>query len=124
MGARGSGSDDAVSSGPNRPGAPARIRLVSPRPGLRDLRAAAIDRHRIGRNGRRLTVFFWSGPPPCERLADVDLRRVEGRVEVTVHTGTDPASAGSVCPELAVLLGTRIVLDEDLVGRPVTYGGP
>jgi hypothetical protein len=97
---------------------------VRPRSGLTDLRRAAIRGHRVTSGGRGLVVSFWNGVPPCYRLGRVDVAYRPRTVRVAVWVGTDPAVAGRICPEMAVLQAARVTLDEPLDGRRVVHGGP
>jgi hypothetical protein len=71
-----------------------------------------------------LIVRFWSGAAPCTRLGDVDATSSRRAVRIRVIVGTDPSPPDQACPEIALLLATRVWLDDPLGGRRVLYGGP
>lgn len=119
---RGPDRPTSVAAGDQTGGAP--VRWVRPRPGLTDLRLAPIERHRVVSGGRALVVRFWSGAPPCTRLTDAGATSSRRAVRIRVLVGSEPSPPDQACPEIALLLATKVRLEDPLAGRRVLYGGP
>jgi hypothetical protein len=94
--------------------------LVTPRPGLVDVRPNPYEKV-IVLDDRTLEVRFWGGVEECYGVNRVDVEYGETEVTVTVYQGRVPAA--EVCIEIAVLKAVRVNLDEPLAGRKIIDGG-
>jgi len=123
-GSPGSGSDGGVTStqvppGSSTPG-PARPKIVTPSPGLADVRPISWTRAIPSGDGTVLTVRFWGSP--CLSIDHVSLQETPSTVTVTLYQGTLPSMVGSACPEIAVLEAVQVRLASPLGDRTVVDG--
>jgi len=120
----GSRLDDPVSrSVPRRSGGPAtpRPKIVTPRPGLRDVVPTSWIKA-VPSDGVILTVWFWGSP--CLGVDHVDVNETPDRVAITLYQGTPRSLMGSACPEIAMLAAVRVTLSSSLGDRMVVDGSP
>jgi hypothetical protein len=115
--APGAKGDDPVVGQPGFDGGPPDdgAKLITPTPGLRDVREQPWDRVSVSADGKTLTVYFWSGVDTCYGLADVKATTVDGVLKVSVFTGNRPLPADTACIDLAQLYKVVITLDQPLV---------
>lgn len=93
--------------------------LVSPRPGLVDVRPIPWDKVEV-LDERTIEVRFWSGVEECYGVDRVDVEYSANEVAVTVYQGRVPTA--EACIEIAVLTAVRVSLDEPLAGRQIVEG--
>ena len=93
--------------------------LVSPRPGLVDMRPIPWEKVEVV-DERTIEVRFWGGVEECYGVDRVDVDYRANEVAVTVYQGRVPTA--DVCIEIAVLTAVRVRLDEPLAGRPIVEG--
>lgn len=93
--------------------------LVTPRPGLVDVRPIPWDKVEI-LDERTIEVRFWGGVEECYGVDRVDVEYGANEVAVTVYQGRVPTA--EVCIEIAVLTAVRVNLDEPLAGRQIVEG--
>jgi hypothetical protein len=93
--------------------------LVSPRPGLVDVRPRPWEKVEI-LDERTIEVRFWSGVKECYGVDRVEVEYRETEVAVTVYEGRVPTA--EACIEIAVLTAVRVNLDEPLAGRQIVEG--
>jgi hypothetical protein len=96
--------------------------LVTPRPGMVDIRAVPFESATPGPDGRTLVVRFTGGVAPCFVLDRVDVDERADSVTVTLFAGREPAPEPVACIELAVLYETRVRLSAPLADRAVIDG--
>jgi hypothetical protein len=101
------------------PGPDQRPVLVSPRPGLVDVRPTPWDKVEV-LDERTIEVRFWSGVEECYGVDRVDVEYRANEVAVTVYQGRVPTA--EACIEIAVLTAVRVTLDEPLAGRQIVEG--
>ena len=93
--------------------------LVTPRPGLVDVRKHIWDRAEpVG--PRTVRVEFWGGIEECEGLDHVDVDETQDRVTITLFTGRVPTA--EVCIEIAVLKAVDVTLDTPVGDRDIVDG--
>lgn len=112
--------DGAVSDGMPAPGKP---KMVTPRPGMKDLRPVGWDRAKV-RGPRSVLVTYWSGVEPCNVLDHVDVTYNAKTIEITLYEGYDPDEPDAACIEIALLKGVKLTLEEPIDGRKLTDGAP
>jgi hypothetical protein len=94
-------------------------RLVEPRgDGVQRLYPVGWDRHTA--EGRRVTVYWYSGVEPCYVLAKVGVEEGPQRVVITLYEGTTDPDA--ICIEIAEAKRTTVRLAEPLGDRQVVDG--
>jgi hypothetical protein len=93
--------------------------LVTPRPGLVDVRPNPYERV-VVLDEQTLEVRFWGGVEDCYGVDRVDVEYGEMDVTVTVYQGRVPTA--EVCIEIAVLTAVRVELDEPIAGRDIVDG--
>ena len=109
---------------PSTPGQPTPIPgptplLVSPRPGLVDVRPHIWDRfERVG--PRKLRIEFYGGVEECEGLDRVEVEEMPKAVTVTLYVGRVPEA--EVCIEIAVLKSVIVRVDAPINGREIIDG--
>ncbi|MGQ0631118.1 MAG: hypothetical protein ACT4P1_08745 [Sporichthyaceae bacterium] len=127
------GSPDAgVNDTPDTPidtGAPAEepgAMVVKPRPGMDNVRPVTWE-SATATSERVVRVQFYGGVEPCDVLDSVKVAYTDKTVEISLFSGSDPASPDAVCIELAQLKAVDVELDSDLAGRtlvdPTNSGG-
>jgi len=123
--APGNGSGGVTSTqippGSGTPG-PAQPRIVTPSPGLADVRPVTWTKATASADGTVLTVDFWGSP--CLSIDHVGVKETSSAVTVTLYQGMLPSMVGSACPELAVLEAVRVQLSSPLGNRSVVDGAP
>lgn len=93
--------------------------LVSPRPGLVDVRPSPWDKVEV-LDERTIEVRFYGGVEECYGVDRVDIEYRANEVAVTVYQGRVPTA--EACIEIAVLTAVRVTLDEPLAGRQIVEG--
>jgi hypothetical protein len=93
---------------------------VVPSSGLENERAVRWQGAEIGKDGRSLTLTWWTGAPACVGLDHVDVAYGSKTVTVTLYEGTVPGS--DACIEIAVFASTTVGLDQAVDGRTVMDG--
>lgn len=96
--------------------------LVTPRPGMADVRPRPFEDVRVLGDGATLRVTYWSGVEPCYVLDHVEVEETDERVTVTLHEGHDPAQADTACIEIAVQKTVDVRLERPLGDREVVDG--
>ena len=94
--------------------------LVTPRPGLVDVRPNPYEKV-VVLDERTLEVRFWGGVEECYGVDRVDVEYGAKEVTVTVYQGRVPTA--EACIEIAVLTAVRVKLEEPLAGRKIVDGG-
>jgi hypothetical protein len=112
-------SDVSTSVPPSSPKPEPTPLLVTPRPGLVDVRPNPWEKVEVV-DERTLEVRFWGGVEECYGVDRVDVEYGETEVTVTVYQGRVPTA--EVCIEIAVLTAVRVKLDEPLAGRKIVDG--
>jgi hypothetical protein len=97
-------------------------RLVSPRPGLRDVRPIHWAKATAGPDGRTLTVAFWA--EPCLDVDHVGLAEAGSQVVVTLYVGAAPSDGSQPCIQSAEYQAVSVSLTSPLGGRTVVDGAP
>jgi hypothetical protein len=92
--------------------------VVTPRPGLVDVRPNPFDKV-VVLDERTVEVWFYGGVEECYGVDRV-VEYGDTEVTVTVYQGRVPTA--EVCIEIAVLTAVRVVLDEPLAGRKIVDG--
>lgn len=64
-------------------------------------------------DGRTATVYFWMGPAECDGLAGIDVTPTGTGYRILVSTGAVPGA--QVCPDVARLYRSVVVLDERIL---------
>jgi hypothetical protein len=93
--------------------------VVTPRPGLVDVRPRPWDKVEA-LDERTIEVRFWSGVEECYGVDRVDVEYRATEVAVTVYEGRVPTA--ETCIEIAVLKAMRVKLDEPIAGRQIVEG--
>jgi hypothetical protein len=93
--------------------------LVTPRPGLVDVRPNPFEKVLV-LDERTLEVRFWGGVDECYGVDRVDVNYGESEITVTVYLGRVPTA--EVCIEIAVLTAVRVNLDEPISDRNIVDG--
>lgn len=93
--------------------------LVSPRPGLVDVRPIPWDKVEV-LDEQTIEARFWGGVEECYGVDRVDVEYRASEVAVTIYTGRVPTA--EACIEIAVLNAVRVKLDEPLAGRQIVEG--
>ena len=111
--------DDPVSA-PATSGEPSRSRteLREPEEGLVDIYARQFDRHKA--DGRKVTLFYWSGVDECYGLDRIEIKERNRKVVLTIFEGRDPET--EVCTEQAVKVRSIARLERPLGDRKVVDG--
>ncbi len=120
-----SGSDGSENiSGAVSPGAGATSRplLVTPVPGLRDVRPIRWEKATAGPDNRALTVAFWS--VPCFDVDHVGLAEEGDRVVVTLYVGISTSGENQACIQSAEYRAVKVSLSSALGSRTVVDGAP
>jgi hypothetical protein len=94
--------------------------LVTPRPGMANVRAHAFAGVTAGSRGVR--VLFWGGVAPCFVLDRVEVHETPDAVTITLWAGSDPASPDAACIEIALHLAVDVELRAPFRGRPILDG--
>lgn len=93
--------------------------LVTPRPGLVDVRPNPFDKV-VALDDRAVEVWFYGGVEECYGVDRVDVNYGDTEIAVTVYQGRVPTA--EVCIEIAVLTAVRVKLDEPIAGRMIVDG--
>lgn len=80
------------------------------------------DRAEPAPDGRRIRVFFASGPEPCNVLDHVDVTYSRDAVSITLLEGSDPTLDDRACIEIVIAKAVDVTLDQPLVGRRIVDG--
>jgi hypothetical protein len=121
--ATGASPDDPVSAtaAPHTPPG-ARPLLVTPMRGMADVHAIRWEQAEPAADGRRVRVFFTSGPEPCNILDHVDVAYSRDAVSITLFEGSEPTPDGRACIEIAVAKAVDVALDQPRAGRRILDG--
>jgi hypothetical protein len=92
--------------------------LVTPRPGMANVRPHAFAGVTAGSRGVR--VLFWGGLAPCFVLDRVEV--TPDAVTITLWAGSDPAFPDAACIEIALRLAVDVDLRAPFRGRPILDG--
>ena len=121
------GSANGASSSPEDPvSAPAqndddgrsRPELREPEEGLVDVYERIFDRHKA--EGRKVTLYYWSGVDECYGLDHIKIRERVRKVVLTIFEGRDPEA--EVCTDQAVKVRSIATLQRPLGDRRVVDG--
>lgn len=93
--------------------------VVTPRPGLVDVRPNPFDKV-VVLDERTVEVWFFGGVEECYGVDRVDAKYEGAEITVTVYQGR--VRTAEVCIEIAVLTAVRVNLDEPLAGRKIVDG--
>jgi hypothetical protein len=93
--------------------------LVTPRPGLVDVRKHIWDRAEPT-GARTVRVEFWGGVESCEGLSRVAVAEAPDTVTITLYVGRVPDAL--VCIEIAMLKAVNITLERPLGDREIVDG--
>jgi hypothetical protein len=74
------------------------------------------DHISVSPDGRTLTVYFYNGADGCYGLKDVEVEVLDGVPTITVLTGMSPEAPVTLCPDIALLYKTDVVLDAPILG--------
>lgn len=99
-------------------GAHSRPELREPEEGLVDVYERVFDRHKA--EGRRVTLFYWSGVDECYGLDRIEIKERARKVVLTIFEGRDPEA--EVCTEQAVKVRSIATLQRPLGDRRVVDG--
>ena len=123
----GAGTSVASGSSPDEPvSAPARYdsegrsrpELREPEEGLEGVHPRQFDRHRA--EGRRVTLFYYSGLDECYGLDHIKIRERPRKVTLTIFEGYDPDV--EACPDIAVKVRSIATLNRPLGNRRIVDG--
>ena len=95
-----------------------RSELREPEEGLVDVRPRIFDRHKA--EGRKVTLFYYSGVDECYGLDHIKIRERPRKVTLTIFEGRDPEA--EVCTEQAVAVRSIATLKSPLGDRRVVDG--
>lgn len=114
-----SAPDDPVSApAQNSAGGRNRPELRKPEEGLVDLYDRIFDRHKA--EGRKVTLYYWSGVDECYGLDHIKIRERPRKVVLTIFEGRHPEA--EVCTEQAVKVRSIATLERPLGNRKVVDG--
>ena len=117
--AAGPSPDDAVTGAPaTHDDSKSRPELREPEDGLDGVRPRIFDRHRA--DGRKVTLFYYSGLDECYGLDHIGIREGRRRVVLTVFEGHHPSA--EACPDIAVEVRSIATLKRPLGNRKVVDG--
>lgn len=80
------------------------------------------EKAKPSRDGRTLTIVWWSGVEPCHVLDRVKVRQTAKSVTVTLYEGPARGSRDAVCIEIAIQKSTTVKLKAPLGKRKVIDG--
>ncbi|MET8142043.1 hypothetical protein ABZU32_17180 [Sphaerisporangium sp. NPDC005288] len=80
------------------------------------------EKVRPSRDGRRLTVIWWSGVEPCSVLDRVGVRETAKSVTITLYEGQARGAENTACIEIAVQKSTTVKLKKPLGHREIVDG--
>lgn len=114
------GSPDEPVSAPAQTdgGGRERPELREPEEGLVDVYARIFDRYKA--EGRKVTLFYYSGPDECYGLDHIKIRERPRKVVLTIFEGRHPEA--EVCTEIAVEVRSIAMLERPLGNRKVVDG--
>lgn len=92
--------------------------LREPEEGLVDVYARIFDRHKA--EGRKVTLFYYSGPDECYGLDRIEIKERPRKVVLTIFEGRHPEA--EVCTEIAVEVRSIATLERPLGDRKVVDG--
>jgi hypothetical protein len=115
-----SGSPDEPVSAPAQSDGGGRHRpeLREPEEGLEGVRPRIFDRHRA--DGRKVTLFYYSGVDECYGLDHIKIRERPRKVTLTIFEGHHPEP--EACPDIAVKVRSIATLQRPLGDRKVVDG--
>ena len=97
-------------------------RRWSRRPGCPGVNPTAFDKVVVGKDGKTLTIFFWSGVEPCYVLDRVDVDASRDAMTVTLFQGHDASVGNVACIDIALLKKVVVQLDEPVGDRRIVDG--
>jgi hypothetical protein len=120
----GSGPDGAVGSTPCPGEGPPTFepQVVTPRPGMAEVRARPFDDAKVGDDGVTVTIDFVSGVEPCSVLDHAGVDYGATTVTITLFEGHDPAAGEVACIDIGVFKRVVITLDQPLGDRTIVDG--
>ncbi|GII88453.1 hypothetical protein Ssi03_64430 [Sphaerisporangium siamense] len=74
------------------------------------------------KDGRRITVVWWSGVEPCHTLDRVRVRETSRRVTITLYEGQAAKARDVACIEIALKKSTIVKLKAPLGAREIVDG--
>lgn len=74
------------------------------------------------KDGRRITVVWWSGVEPCHTLDRVKVRETSRRVTITLYEGQAAKARDVACIEIALKKSTTVKLKAPLGAREIVDG--
>ncbi len=95
---------------------------VEPTPGMSGVNPTAFDKAVAGKDGKTLTIFFWSGVEPCYVLDHVDVDEGRDAVTVTLFQGHDAKADDVACIDIALLKKVVVQLDESVGDKNIVDG--
>ena len=95
---------------------------VEPTPGMSGVNPTAFDKVIVGKDGKTLTIFFWSGVEPCYVLDHVDVDASRDAITVTLFQGHDASVDNVACIDIALLKKVVVQLDEPVGDRRIVDG--
>ena len=96
---------------------------VGPTPGMSGVNPTSFDKVVVGKDGKSLTIFFWSGVEPCYVLDRVDVDASRDAITVTLFQGHDASVGDVACIDIALLKKVVVQLDEAIGDRRIVDGG-
>jgi hypothetical protein len=99
-----------------------RPQIVSPRPGMAEVRPYGFEAAAPAADGRSLRITFWGGVEPCFVLDRVDVDEAPDAVTVTLYAGSDPGARDVACIEIAKYMAVDVPLAAPLGTRRVRDG--
>lgn len=95
-----------------------RAELREPEEGLVNVYDRPFERHKA--EGRKVTLFYWSGLDDCYGLDRIRIRERRRKVVLTIFEGSHPDV--EACPDIAVWVKSIATLERPLGSRKVVDG--
>ena len=96
---------------------------VEPTDGLENVHPVSWDTVEVAPDDQtQVTVSWWSGVPPCNTFAEVEVSYTDDAVVLTVLEGNVPADEPQACIEIAQYKSTTLTLDEEVGPRSILDG--
>ena len=99
-------------------GGGSKAELREPEEGLVDIYERIFDRHKA--EGRKVTLYYWSGVDECYGLDHIKIRERPRKVVLTIFEGRHPEA--EVCTDQAVRVRSIATLERPLGNRKVVDG--
>jgi hypothetical protein len=116
------GDIESQDFGCQQPPKPSGAELVTPQPGMANVRARPWDEAEPVGDGSTLRITYTSGVAPCNVLDHVEVEEGPEAVTVTLYEGSDPAQPDAVCIEIAKTKAVEVALSQPLGDREVVDG--